>query len=489
MLCEILNSGLLKFSEYKKILFLRKIIGQKADSWLVLNKITQFLQNQPLPLFFIYMIWNESYECLSRKEMLELQGKRLRNTVERVYHNSPFYRNKMQELGLSPEEIESVEDLVKLPFTVKNDLRDQYPFGLFSSPMSEIVRLHASSGTTGKPIVGGYTRKDLNIWSEVMARTFSAGNCDRSDIFQIAYGYGLFTGGLGAHSGAERIGASVIPVSSGNTEKQIQLMTDFGTTALCCTPSYALYLAEMIKKMGVESKLKLKAGFFGAEPWTDGMRKELENKLSIKAFDIFGLTEIIGPGVAFNCSEQNGLHFNEDHFIPEIIDPHTLKPLPPGEVGELVITTITKEGMPILRYRTKDLTSLNYETCQCGRTLVRMDKIRGRSDDMLIIRGVNVFPSQVESVLLEFSEAAPHYHLFVDRINNTDVFEIHVEVRPEFFSDHLSQMLDLKKRIAHRIQSVLGISAEIKLVEPRSIERSTGKAKRVTDKRNIYKQV
>jgi len=423
---------------------------------------------------------------MSRDEMREVQNKRLRTTVEHVYHNSPFYRAKMQELGITPRDIETIEDLVKLPFTTKTDLRDQYPFGLFSVPMSEIVRLHASSGTTGKSVVAGYTRKDLSIWSEVMARTFAAGGCTRNDVFQIAYGYGLFTGGLGAHYGAETLGASVIPISSGNTEKQIQLMTDFGSTVLCCTPSYALYLAEAIQDMGVRDKLKLKVGFFGAEPWTEEMRREIEEKFGIKAYDIFGLTEIIGPGVAYDCSAQHGMHINEDHFLPEIIDPNTLQPVAPGEVGELVFTTITKEGMPVLRYRTKDLTNLIYDECSCGRTSVRMHKIMGRSDDMLIIRGVNVFPSQIESVLLEFGEAAPHYHLYVDRANNTDTFDVHVEVRPENFNDDMSAMLHLKKRIESRIQSVVGIHANIKLVEPRSIERSIGKAKRVTDKRNLY---
>jgi len=432
------------------------------------------------------MIWNESNECMNREEMRDLQNKRLRTTVERVYHNSTFYRAKMHELGISPMDIETIDDLVKLPFTTKTDLRDNYPFGLFSAPMSEIVRLHASSGTTGKPIVAGYTRKDLGTWSEVMARTFASGGCSRNDIFQIAYGYGLFTGGLGAHYGAELLGASVIPISSGNTEKQIQLMTDFGSTALCCTPSYALYLAEAIYEMGVQDKLKLKVGFFGAEPWTEEMRREIENKLNIKAYDIFGLTEIIGPGVAYDCEAQHGMHINEDHFLPEIVDPITFMPLPPGEVGELVFTTISKEGMPVLRYRTKDLTSIFYEECSCGRKTVRMHKIMGRSDDMLIIRGVNVFPSQIESVLLEFGETAPHYHLFVDRENNTDTFDIHVEMRPENFTDDMTSMLNLKKRIESRIQVVVGIHAHVKLVEPRSIERSTGKAKRVTDKRKLY---
>jgi len=423
---------------------------------------------------------------MGREEMRELQNRRLRETVERVYHNSTFYRSKMQELGVTPMDIESIDDLTKLPFTVKTDLRDNYPFGMFSAPMSEIVRLHASSGTTGKSIVAGYTRKDLTTWSEVMARTFAAGGCNRNDIFQIAYGYGLFTGGLGAHYGAELLGASVIPISAGNTEKQVQLMTDFGTTALCCTPSYALYLAEAIQEMGAKDKLKLKRGFFGAEPWTEEMRREIEDKLHIKAYDIFGLTEVIGPGVAYDCTEQHGMHINEDHFLPEIVDPVTLLPVEPGQVGELVFTTITKEGMPVIRYRTKDLTNLLYEECPCGRKTVRMNKIMGRSDDMMIIRGVNVFPSQIESVLLEFGEAAPHYHLYVDRENNTDTFDIHVEVRPENFTDDMTSMLNLSKRIEARINSVVGIHARVKLVEPRTIERSQGKAKRVTDNRKLY---
>jgi phenylacetate-CoA ligase len=469
MLCKITNKHISRDINYKIMLF---FVNRKRINVILNNGL---------------MIWNESYECMGREEMREVQNKRLRTTVEHVYHNSPFYRAKMQEQGITPMDIETIEDIVKLPFTVKTDLRDQYPFGLFSVPMSEIVRLHASSGTTGKPIVAGYTRKDLSIWSEVLARTFAAGGCTRNDIFQIAYGYGLFTGGLGAHYGAENLGASVIPISAGNTEKQIQLMTDFGSTALCCTPSYALHIAEVIKDMGVRDKLKLKVGFFGAEPWTEEMRNELEKSMGIKAYDIFGLTEVIGPGVSYDCTEQHGMHINEDHFFPEIIDPKTLKPCAPGEIGELVFTTITKEGMPVLRYRTKDLTKLIYEPCPCGRTSVRMHKIMGRSDDMLIIRGVNVFPSQIESVLMEFGETAPHYHLYVDRVNNTDTFDVHVEVRPENFTDDMSAMLNLRKRIEARIQSMIGIHANIKLVEPRSIERSTGKAQRVTDKRKLYK--
>ena len=432
------------------------------------------------------MIWNNTFECMSRDELHAYQGRRLHETVERVYAHSPFYRRKLQELSLSPEDIYTVEDLVKLPFTVKTDLRDNYPFGLFSAPMSEIVRLHASSGTTGKPIVAGYTRRDLNNWSEILARTFTAGGCSQSDIFHIAFGYGLFTGGLGAHSGAERIGASVIPISTGNTEKQIQLMTDFGSTVLCCTPSYALFLAETVEKSGMTDKLKLRVGFFGAEPWTEAMRSEIEARLHLKAYDIYGLTEVCGPGVAYNCSEQRGMHINEDMFIPEIVNPQTLQPVAPGEIGELVFTTICKEGMPVLRYRTKDLTRLVYDPCPCGRTNVRMEKIKGRSDDMLIIRGVNVFPTQVESVLLEFPEVAPHYLITVDRVNHTDTFDIQVEMRPEAFSGSVGHILDLTKRITHRLQSVIGLSPSLKLVEPNSIERTTGKACHVTDRRKVY---
>ena len=352
--------------------------------------------------------------------------------------------------------------------------------------MSQIVRIHASSGTTGKPTVVGYTRKDLSTWSECLSRAFTAYGADSSDIFQISYGYGLFTGGLGAHAGAENIGASVIPMSSGNTEKQITLMHDFGSTMLCCTPSYALYLADAIKDSGLpREEFKLKAGAFGAEPWTENMRKELETKLNIKAYDIYGLTEICGPGVGGECECQNGTHLWEDHFFPEIVDPNTLQPVEPGQVGELVFTTLTKEGMPMLRYRTRDLTSLTYEKCACGRTAVRMGRILGRSDDMLIIRGVNVFPSQVESVILELPEFEAHYLIVVDRMNNTDTFQIQVEVRQEYYSDEMNKMIALKKKIAARMQSVIGLQPDIKIVEPRSIERSMGKAKHVIDKRKL----
>jgi len=432
------------------------------------------------------MIWNESIECMDREGLRKIQSIRLKKMVEYVYHNTPFYRKKMQELGLTPDDINGIEDITKLPFTTKTDLRDNYPFGLFAVPMSQIVRIHGSSGTTGKPTVVGYTRKDLSLWTECLSRCFTAYGADNKDMFQIAYGYGLFTGGLGAHYGAENIGASVIPMSSGNTDKQIQLMHDFGTTVLCCTPSYALFIADAIKDSGIpRADFKLKAGVFGAEPWTESMRKEIEEKLAIKAYDIYGLSEISGPGVGFECDHQNGTHLNEDHFFPEIVDPHTLQPVEPGQQGELVFTHLTKEGMPLLRYRTKDLTALHYEKCDCGRTLVRMERILGRSDDMLIIRGVNVFPTQIESVILELPEFEPHYLLTVDRVNNTDRMELKVEARSEFYSDEINKMLALKKKITSRLQSVLGLGVDVKIVEPRSIERSVGKAKRVIDNRKL----
>ncbi len=432
------------------------------------------------------MIWNEKIECASREEIREIQSERLVEAVQRVYHNVPAYRAKMQEKGLTPADIKSVDDLHKLPFTIKTDLRDFYPFGLFASPMSEIVRLHASSGTTGKPIVMGYTRKDLDIWSEVTSRCLGMANVCKNDMVQVAYGYGLFTGGLGLHYGCENFGATVIPISGGNTAKQLQLMKDFQTSVLACTPSYALYLAEAIKDAGItKEELNLRVGIFGAEPWTENMRREIESKLGIKAMDIYGLTEIIGPGVACDCEFQNGMHINEDHFIPEIIDPETLEPLPAGEIGELVFTTVTKEGIPMMRYRTRDLTRLVYDKCECGRTLVRMEKCKGRSDDMLIIRGVNVFPTQIESVLLEMSETEPHYLITIERENNLDILNVMVEVQEQFFSDEIRQMEALRKKIAHRIHDVLGISVNVKLVEPKTIERTSGKAKRVIDNRKI----
>lgn len=432
------------------------------------------------------MIWNETVECASRDELRKIQSQRLIDTVQRVYHAVPSYRHKMQEAGLVPADIRNIDDIVKLPFTTKQDLRDNYPFGMFSVPMSEIVRVHASSGTTGKSTVVGYTRKDLNMWSEVVTRSLVEAGVHRNDIVQVAYGYGLFTGGLGLHYGIENLGATVIPVSGGNTEKQIQLMQDFGTTAIACTPSYALFLAEVMKDMGVNPEsLKLRVGIFGAEPWSENMRREIENKLKLKAIDIYGLSEIIGPGVSCECGEQAGMHINEDHFYPEIIDPENLLPLPQGERGELVFTTITKEGIPLIRYRTRDLTRLNYERCGCGRTLVRMEKCTGRSDDMLIIRGVNVFPSQIESVLLEMSETEPHYLCIVDREGTLDTLQLMVEVQEQFFSDEIKVLEALRKKIRHKIESTLGITVEVKLVEPKTIERTAGKAKRVIDNRKI----
>ncbi|MGD0339485.1 MAG: phenylacetate--CoA ligase [Bacteroidota bacterium] len=432
------------------------------------------------------MIWNEFIECMERERLVKLQNKRLSAMIERVYYNVPFYRRRFQEMGIEPGDIKNVDQLKQLPFTTKQDLRDNYPFGLFAVPISEVVRVHASSGTTGKPTVVGYTRKDIDIWSEVMARTLTAAKAGKNDVVHIAYGYGLFTGGLGVHYGAEKIGATVIPISGGNTQRQLQLMVDFSSTILACTPSYALHLAEALSEAGISSDvLKLKAGVFGAEPWSEEMRKEIEEKLRIKALDIYGLSEVIGPGVAAECMEQKGLHVFEDHFIPEIVDPETLEVLPFGQLGELVFTCVTKEALPLLRYRTRDLTVLNADKCYCGRTIVRMQKCLGRSDDMLIIRGVNVFPSQIETVLLEMSETKPHYLLIVDRVNNLDVLEVWVEVDEQFFSDEIKKLESIRKKIQHNIQSSLGISANIKLVEPKTIERSEGKAKRVIDKRKL----
>lgn len=432
------------------------------------------------------MIWNEKIECASREEMRSIQSKRLKDTVQRIYHAVPSYRSKMQDLGLTPHDIQSVNDLNKLPFTTKSDLRDNYPFGLFTVPMSEIVRLHASSGTTGKPTVVGYTRKDIQMWSEAVTRSLCMAGVHHHDIVQIAYGYGLFTGGLGLHYGTENLGASVIPISGGNTTKQIQLMEDFGSSVLCCTPSYALNIAEVMKEQGVDPhKLKLRVGIFGAEPWTEGMRKEIEAKLGLKAIDIYGLSEIVGPGVSCECEYQCGMHINEDHFLPEIIDPETLEPVAAGEMGELVFTTITKEGIPLIRYRTRDLTRLIYDKCQCGRTLVRMQKCKGRSDDMLIIRGVNVFPSQIETVLLQISEVEPHYLLVIEREGTLDSVTLMVEVQEQFFSDEVKKLQELRMKITRQLESLLGISVNVKLVEPKTIERTAGKAQRVIDKRNL----
>ncbi len=432
------------------------------------------------------MIWNEHHECMEREELRKLQGERIRSMVERVYFNVPFYRRKLQDMGIEPGDIRTFDDLRKLPFTTKQDLRDNYPFGLFAVPQQEIVRLHASSGTTGKSTVVGYTHNDILMWSEVVARSLTMAGISGSDIIQVAYGYGLFTGGLGLHYGAEKIGASVIPISGGNTKKQLQLMVDFGSTAIACTPSYAAYLGEALTEEKIDPKnIKLKAGIFGAEPWTEEMRTQIEQLLGLKAYDIYGLSEVIGPGVSMECRCQNGMHIFEDHFIPEIINPETGELLPYGELGELVFTPATKEAMPLIRYRTRDLTRLHAEPCECGRTLVRMEKCVGRSDDMLIIRGVNVFPSQIESVLLEMNETKPHYLLVVDRENNLDVLEIQVEVEEQFFSDEVRELEGLRRRIHANIASLLGLSASIRLVEPGTIERSMGKAQRVLDKRKL----
>ncbi len=432
------------------------------------------------------MIWNPDIECMPREQMRELQGEKLRKIVAHAYANSPFYRKRFDEHGVHPSDIRSIDDIVKLPFTIKKDLRDNYPFGLMAVPMTDIIRLHASSGTTGKPIVVGYTGRDLDNWSEAVARCLTGYGLGKNDLVQISYGYGLFTGGLGAHAGVQKIGATVIPTSSGNTQKQIQLMQDFGTTALACTPSYAMYMADEIRKAGIDiDRLKLRVGIFGAEPWTGAMRQELQNKLGIKAYDIYGLTEISGPGVGGECECQNGTHIWEDLFYPEIIDPVTLQPVEPGQKGELVFTTLDKWGMPMIRYRTRDLTSLNYGKCECGRTCVRMGKILGRSDDMMIIRGVNVFPSQIEAILLEFPQYEPYFLIEVDRVNNTDTFDIQVEVRPECYTDQINELVRLRQKLASRIQSVVGIQPNIRIVQPNTIERSEGKAKRAIDHRKF----
>lgn len=428
--------------------------------------------------------WEPEYETMPREMLEQLQLERLKTVVKRVYRSVPFYREAFRKAGLEPGDVKSLEDLKKMPFTTKQDLRDNYPFGLFSVPRSEIIRLHASSGTTGKPSVVGYTRRDIENWADLVARCLVMAGGSRNDVVQNAYGYGLFTGGLGLHFGAERLGATVVPVSGGNTARQLMLMKDFGTTILTCTPSYALYLAEEGESAGIDfKKLPLKAGIFGAEPWSEEMRSQLEARLDITALDIYGLSEVMGPGVSMECPAKQGAHIFEDHFIAEVIDPDTGEQLPYGQQGELVITTITKEAMPVIRYRTRDITSLYPEKCACGRTHLRMQKVTGRTDDMLIIRGVNVFPSQVESVLLEFGETEPHYLLVVDRRGELDDLEIWVELSEKMFSDKVKSLETLEGKIRHKILSVLNINARIKFVEPRTIPRSEGKAKRVLDKR------
>jgi len=435
---------------------------------------------------FPYPIWNFHMETMDKEVRKSLQSYRLKELVWYVYDNVPFYRKKFNEMGISPRDIRGIEDIDKLPFTTKNDLRDNYPFGLFAVPMEQIVRIHASSGTTGKPTVVGYTQEDIDIWSEVMARSLVSSGATKNSIIQNAYGYGLFTGGLGIHYGAERIGATVIPISGGNTARQILIMQDFGSDVLTCTPSYSLYLAEELEKKGVKrSDINLKYGVFGAEPWSEGMRCEIEKRLNIKAINIYGLSEIIGPGVANECLEQAGLHIYDDHFYPEIIDPATGNHVKEGEKGELVLTTLTKKGIPLIRYRTRDLTRFLPGECKCGRTHPRIDRIMGRTDDMLIIRGVNVFPSQIEEVLVQIEEVAPHYQIIVDRVHNLDVLTVMVEVSEKVFSDEIKKLEMIEKKIQQEIENVLGISVAVKLVEPRTIERSEGKAKRVIDNRKI----
>ena len=433
------------------------------------------------------MIWNEEFETLPREALEALQLKRLQHQIERVYAAVPYYRGKMEEAGVKPADIRSLADLGRLPFTTKEDLRINYPFGLFAVPFEQVVRIHASSGTTGKPTVVGYTKRDIDSWAELMARTLSAGGAHQGDVVHNAYGYGLFTGGLGAHYGAERLGAAVIPISGGNSKRQIMIMQDFGSTVLMCTPSYALNLADVMKEMQVApSSLKLRVGLFGAEPWSENMREEIQKRLNLKAIDIFGLSEVMGPGVASECiEEQHGLHVFEDFFIPEIVDPKTMEPMPLGEHGELVFTTLTKEAFPVIRYRTKDISRLIAEPCSCGRTFYRMERITGRTDDMLIIRGVNVFPSQIEHVLMSIEGVEPHYQIIVDRQGSLDVVEVHVEVSENIFSDEVKVLEKLSRQIEREIKDQLGISCKAKLVEPKAIQRSEGKAKRVIDTRKM----
>ncbi len=431
------------------------------------------------------MIWNETKECMSRDEMSNLQSARLVKLVDRVYHNVEFYRKKMQAVGLEPGDIRGIEDLDKLPFTTKDDLRDTYPFGLFAVPNSQIVRIHASSGTTGKATVVGYTRRDIDVWSECVARCIAMANMGREDVIQVAYGYGLFTGGLGGHYGAEKMGATVVPMSTGNTKKLINMMIDFGVTGILCTPSYLMHIAETILEMGVKDRIKLRASLNGAEPWTEKMRGKIEEMLGIQAHDIYGLSEIMGPGVATDCHLHRGLHVHEDHFLPEIVDRETFRPVEDGVTGELVISTLTKEGIPLIRYRTKDLTSIDHTPCECGRTTARIARFTGRSDDMLIIRGVNVFPSQIEAALLEMGGTTPHYLMIVDRVNNLDTLEVQVEVEERFFSDEIRELENLTRKIENVIHQAIGLAVKVKLVEPKVLERSMGKAVHVIDNRKF----
>ncbi|BEH10275.1 MULTISPECIES: phenylacetate--CoA ligase [Geobacter] len=431
-------------------------------------------------------IWDQQYECMQREELEQLQLERLQATLNRAFKNVTCYRNKFTERGIVPEDIQSLDDLKKLPFTTKEDLRLNYPYGMFAVPLREVVRIHSSSGTTGKPTVVGYTKHDIKVWSNLVARFMTAAGVTHDDVVQIAFGYGLFTGAFGLHYGAEAIGASVIPMSAGNTEKQIMIMQDYKTTALVCTPSYAITIADRMEKMGVDPKsLSLKVGLFGAEPWSEAMRKEIENRLFVSATDNYGLSEIIGPGVAGDCEYKCGMHISEDAFIAEIIDPETGEVLPPGSVGELVLTTLTKEAFPMIRYRTRDITSLDYTPCACGRTNVRMKKTMGRSDDMLIVKGVNVFPSQIEEILFAIEGCEPHYQIVLERHGALDVLEVHIEVTENIFFDEMKKQKAFLEMVEKRIDSVLGVGATVKLVEPNSIPRHEGKAKRVIDNRKI----
>ncbi|MEA3401550.1 MAG: phenylacetate--CoA ligase [Armatimonadota bacterium] len=430
------------------------------------------------------MIWDPFYECMDPEQRAELQVRRLRETVARLNVNVPWYRDRFAEKGIAPEDIRSLDDLQHLPFTTKDDLRDTYPFGLFAVPPEECVRIHASSGTTGKPVIAGYTPEDISIWAETIARTIACGGGTSHDVLHNAYGYGLFTGGLGLHYGGERMGCLVVPVSGGNTERQLMLMEDLGSSILCCTPSYALTIVDQAEEMGFDlSRIDLKSGLFGAEPWSEGARESIEERLGLSAHDIYGLTEIIGPGVSAECEAKGGLHVFDDHFIPEIIDPDTGQQLPPGERGELVFTCITKRAFPLIRFRTRDISRLDYELCECGRTQPRMERITGRTDDMLIIRGMNVFPSQIEEVLLKIEEVEPHYQLVLTREGRLDNLEVQVEVSPSMFSDEVRKLEAIEEKIRERLSSAIGIRMDVKLVEPKTIERFAGKAKRVVDKR------
>ena len=428
--------------------------------------------------------YQKEIECMSREDMKKLQSEKLVNSVKRVYENVPFYKRKMDEKGVTPNDIKSIDDLYKLPFITKDDLRDEYPYGLLGKPLSECVRIHSTSGTTGKRVVAFYTQHDIDLWDDCCARAIVAAGGSNEDVCQIAYGFGLFTGGAGLNGGSHKVGCLTLPMSSGNTDRQIQFMTDLGSTILCCTPSYAAYLAESIKEKGVKDQIKLKAGIFGAEAWSEEMRKNIENNLGIKAYDIYGLTEISGPGVSFECEAQNGMHVNEDHFIAEIIDPKTGEVLPEGTVGELVFTCIDKEAFPLMRYRTRDLCVLTRDSCPCGRTFVKMSRLMGRTDDMLIIRGVNVFPSQIETVLIKNGYEA-NYQIIVDRVNNSDTLDVNVEITPEMLSDTTMGISEREKKLVADLKAMLGIKAVVHIVEPKTIARSEGKAVRIIDKRKI----